>query len=59
MSLGRTNDPIAEIVTATYLDFLGKIDDPNYCQERAMPTPKIDFVKKLNDYMISLILVQK
>ncbi|WOL11407.1 ATP-dependent DNA helicase PIF1 [Canna indica] len=49
-------DPIAVIVHSTYPSLLENYTNPDYLKGRAILTPTLDIVEKVNDYILSLIL---
>ncbi|MCH98942.1 ATP-dependent DNA helicase PIF1, partial [Trifolium medium] len=50
-----SGNPVGDIVLSTYPDLLAHIDDPKFFRDRAILAPTLEIVKKVNDYVISLI----
>ena len=53
--LQDSQDPIYEIVHATYPSLLAHLDDNEYFNERAILAPTLDLVGEINNFMCSML----
>ncbi|MCI25296.1 ATP-dependent DNA helicase PIF1 [Trifolium medium] len=57
IAIHSSDNPIGDIVQATYPNLLENMFVPNFFEERDVLAPTLEVVEKVNDYVLSQILV--